>query len=410
MPRSRVNGPAGYGADAKSSLEWAGDAANGASPIGTNGKPGTTTQPAGPAGPADAAPYDDGFGPMPAAAAPSQPPPAATPAATAPGSASPGNGSNGATAAAHAWTGRPARAYGRARGLSTDIPDDHGIEGGVYTPDDEAVVAASAARGLTLTTAEYPGTSRVAPAPGFRAMAQPRAIQRIVIHITDGPTTRSAVNTFISPTARVSAHYLVGQDGEVVQFVAENDIAWHANGANGDSIGIEHVAIQRGGVTYGSTYFPEMFPTDVQYEASAALVSYLCDKYGIPADRAHVLGHAEADTQTTHTSCPGGANWDWDYFMTMVQNRISVPQTQSLQQGGAIRHVAGARSTGLALSAGTDPFTVDVKYRFFIPSPIIDSPAAVFGGDDRRFSYDQGTSRGEIHARYQLPRDGGRRI
>ena len=247
MPRSRVTGPAGYGADAKSSLEWAGDASNGASPVGANGKPGTTTQPAGPAGPADAAPYNDGFGPMPAAAAPSQPPaPAAIPAAAAPGSAAPSNGSLGATAAAHAWAPRATRAYSRARGLSTDIPDDHGIEGGVYTPDDEAVVAASAAsfaRGLTLTTAEYFGTSRVAPAPAFRAMAQPRAIQRIVIHITDGPTTRSAVNTFISPTARVSAHYVVGRTARWSSWCAENDIAWHANAANGDSIGIEHVAI-----------------------------------------------------------------------------------------------------------------------------------------------------------------------
>jgi N-acetyl-anhydromuramyl-L-alanine amidase AmpD/V8-like Glu-specific endopeptidase len=405
MPRSRVNGSAGYGADARSSLEWAGDAANGAWPVGANGKPGATTQPARPV---DGAPYDDGFGPMPVAS-PSPPPPAAAPAAgsVTPGSAAP---SNGATAAASAWAPRTARAYGRARGLSTDIPDDRGIEGGVYTPDHEAVVTESAAsfgRGLALTTAEYPGTSRVAPATAFRAMAQPRTIQRLVIHITDGPTTRSAVNTFISPAARVSAHYLVGQDGEVVQFVAENDIAWHANGANSDSIGIEHVAIQRGGVTYGSTHFPEMFPTDVQYEASAALVSYLCDKYGIPADRAHVLGHAEADTRTTHTSCPSGANWDWDYFMTMVQNRISVPHTQGLQ-GDGIRRVAAARSTGLALSTGTDPFTVDVKYRFFIPSPIIDAPTAVFGGDGRSFSYEEGTSRGEIHARYQLPRGGGR--
>ena len=53
-------------------------------------------------------------------------------------------------------------------------------------------------------------------------------------------------------------------------------------------------------MTYGSTYFPKC-PTNNQYRSSAALVSWFCVSYGLPVDRTHMVGHAEADTHTTHT-------------------------------------------------------------------------------------------------------------
>lgn len=54
-------------------------------------------------------------------------------------------------------------------------------------------------------------------------------------------------------------------------------------------------------------------------------------------------------------------------------------------------------------SIGTNSRLVDVKLRVFIPSPAAGLDAGftlgVFGGDDRSFSYDQGTSRAEIHVK-----------
>src|SRR4029434_2401733 len=37
----------------------------------------------------------------------------------------------------------------------------------------------------------------------------------------------------------------------------------------------------------------------------------------VPKDRTHILGHAEADPNTTHTACPN-AVWDWEYYMGLV--------------------------------------------------------------------------------------------
>jgi hypothetical protein len=57
---------------------------------------------------------------------------------------------------------------------------------------------------------------------------------------------------------------------------------------------------------------------------------------------------------------------------------------------------AGARAKAL----GYDPYAVEVRYRVFIPSPAVKGPPGMddFGGDGRGFSYDGGTSRGEITA------------
>ncbi|WP_162202171.1 papain-like cysteine protease family protein [Pseudoxanthomonas suwonensis] len=215
-------------------------------------------------------------------------------------------------------SGRPARALdAQAHGDST-----HDIGGPIPDASGAAAQGWAPARGLSLSAPEYPQASRFEPAhPGnYRSVSGTRTIDRIVIHITDGGRNISGpVSWFKNPEAKVSAHYIVGQDGEIVQMVAHKDVAWHAGSANATSIGIEHVANTRG-----------LLPTPQQLAASAALVDWLCQQYGIPADREHVLGHAEADTRTTHRACPN-AVWDWDYYMGMVTSRSSyMPTAQGL--------------------------------------------------------------------------------
>lgn len=205
--------------------------------------------------------------------------------------------------------------------------DGPGIEGGIPDDDTNLVSAQAYTRALEQTP-EYPQASRFAPAApvNYRAWRDPRPINRVVIHINDGGSKVSGtVGWFQNPHQRnsqnkpitVSAHYVVGQDGEVVQMVRHNDQAWHAGSANRDSIGIEHIANPRG-----------LMPSEAEYCASAALVRWLCDTYNIPIDRTHILGHSEADPQTTHTDCPNSV-WNWDYYMQLVQSATSAPQAQA---------------------------------------------------------------------------------
>lgn len=246
--------------------------------------------------------------------------PVAAPAAAAPTRTNGSGNASAPVAAAAAYDDGFGAFPTHAHALEEASEEGEGIEGPI--PDDEATAQAVAqalrARALDVPQPEYPGASRFAPAhtSNYRAVSTPREIRQVVIHITDGGTRiTGTIGWFQNPNQRnargkaihVSAHYVVGQDGEVVQMVRNNDIAWHANSANAHSIGIEHVANTRG-----------LVPTEAQYRGSARLVAWLCQQFGLPVDRTHVLGHSEADTHTTHTDCPN-AVWDWERYMAMVQ-------------------------------------------------------------------------------------------
>jgi V8-like Glu-specific endopeptidase len=250
--------------------------------------------------------------------------PAAAPAAPPPAKPNGAAKSNGAakpvpSAGAPAAAAAPAVAqeyddgYGAMPERQSGADDAaHGVEGPI--PDAGAASAqglrpARPAKPLDAPSPEYPKASRFVPAANgnFRAVSAPRTISRVVIHITDGGRSiNGPISWFQNPQAGVSAHYIVGQDGEVVQMVRDNDVAWHARAANGDSIGIEHVANTRG-----------LAPTADEYRASAALVAWLCGQFSIPVDRTHILGHSEADPGTSHSGCPN-AVWDWDTYMGLV--------------------------------------------------------------------------------------------
>lgn len=129
----------------------------------------------------------------------------------------------------------------------------------------------------------------------------------VIIHVTQA-TYATTLSIFRNPQKKVSAHYLVrSADGHVAQCVRERDVAWHAGNwdYNTRSIGIEH----EGWVDQPS-YF-----TDALYEESARLTAAICDTYGIPKDRAHILGHYEVPG-TDHTD--PGPNWDWTRYIRLV--------------------------------------------------------------------------------------------
>ncbi|CAN7556635.1 DUF3238 domain-containing protein [Phenylobacterium sp. LjRoot225] len=99
--------------------------------------------------------------------------------------------------------------------------------------------------------------------------------------------------------------------------------------------------------------------------------------------------------------------------LSPVDIYLAAQQSKSVQlglaQGLGRTPRRGVWSKGLVGARGldADPLAVDVKYRMFIPSPLIDSPFAVYGGDGRDFAYDGGSSRGEIHATVRLTPGGG---
>lgn len=229
--------------------------------------------------------------------------------------------------------------------LEAEVVDDDEYDAGpipeVAGYDEGATVVASS---LGAPVPEYPNASRFVPASTSNyTVASGRTVQRIVIHITDGSTIAGTITWFRKPNPKqVSAHYVIGQDGEVVQMVRHADIAHHARGANRDSIGIEHVANTQG-----------LAPTQAEYEASARLVAWLCSQFGIPIDRQHILGHREASGSNTDHNCPSEV-WDWEQYMGLVEAASAASANQPVDATQALLEPAMDMYVEPAINEGVD--------------------------------------------------------
>lgn len=128
-----------------------------------------------------------------------------------------------------------------------------------------------------------------APSPNFDQRRGPPDM--IVLHYTGMPTGEAALQRLRDPEAKVSAHYLVEEDGRVYRLVPEERRAWHAGRSwwkgetdcNAVSIGIE---IANPGHAWGYRAFP-----DAQVEAVIALVGEIRSRWTVPNDR--IVGHSD---------------------------------------------------------------------------------------------------------------------
>ena len=101
----------------------------------------------------------------------------------------------------------------------------------------------------------------VVPSPNHDERKQGRAPDMILLHYTGMATGEAALHRLCSPDSKVSAHYVVFEDGRIVQCVPEERRAWHAGVSswagetdiNSCSIGIE---IVNPGHEFGYRDFP----------------------------------------------------------------------------------------------------------------------------------------------------------
>ncbi|MDJ1132948.1 N-acetylmuramoyl-L-alanine amidase [Streptomyces iconiensis] len=181
----------------------------------------------------------------------------------------------------------------------------------LFTAGSAAASTRSAARSRDV---DYPQAEWV-PAAGSNYTVANRPsqypVEYVVIHVTQ-TTYADALAIFQNPAKKVSAHYVLrSADGHAAQMVREKDVAWHAGNwdYNTRSVGIEH----EGWIDEPGKWF-----TDAMYEASAALTANVCDRHGIPKDRAHIIGHNEVPG-ADHTD--PGPHWDWARYLKLVNGQ-----------------------------------------------------------------------------------------
>ncbi|MFN3912558.1 N-acetylmuramoyl-L-alanine amidase [Hyphomonas sp.] len=137
---------------------------------------------------------------------------------------------------------------------------------------------------------------RLEHSPSPNHDARRHKVDLLVLHYTGMQSGQAALDRMRDPEAKVSAHYMVWEDGRIVQLVEDSRRAWHAGVSswNGDddlnsrSIGIE---IVNGGHDFplpGGALPP--YP-DVQIDAVISLAQTLVTRHDIPQSR--VVAHSD---------------------------------------------------------------------------------------------------------------------
>ena len=109
----------------------------------------------------------------------------------------------------------------------------------------------------------------------------------VIIHHTAQDSVQQTIKTFTLPQTQVSSHYIIAEDGRVIQMLNDYLRAWHAgNGAwgkntdiNSTSIGIE---LDNNGI--------EPF-SELQINSLLALLTKLKKDYNIPTQ--NIIGHSD---------------------------------------------------------------------------------------------------------------------
>ncbi|MEE9140429.1 MAG: N-acetylmuramoyl-L-alanine amidase [Alphaproteobacteria bacterium] len=144
------------------------------------------------------------------------------------------------------------------------------------------------------------------PSPNFAPRPAGVSIDMLVLHYTGMESAGAALERLCDPRARISAHYVVDEDGTVLRLVGEESRAWHAGAAawagatniNDRSIAIELV---NPGHEFGYRPFPEAQMAAVE-ELAGAIVR------GHPIPPGRVLGHSDVAPQRKHDP---GELFDW---------------------------------------------------------------------------------------------------
>src|ERR1017187_6757086 len=191
----------------------------------------------------------------------------------------------------------------------------------------------------------------------------------------------AVISYFQQSGTQASIHYCINSEyydggggndgvpgGQITQMVSEQYWTWHALCWNKYSFGTEH----EGFVSNPAWY------TEAMYQASAGLQRHLCDVWGIPKDRNHIIGHNEylnpdwttwmaANWPQIRPNCNGaqthtdpGPYWDWTHFMALITTNPA--PAVIITQPANLTVAQGASATFSVVASGYGPLSYQWRF------------------------------------------------
>ena len=184
------------------------------------------------------------------------------------------------------------------------------------------------------------------PSPNFDARKPDANVDMLVLHYTGMRDGHVALERLRAPATKVSAHYMIEEEGTVYALVDEELRAWHAGVScwagkrdiNGCSVGIELV---NPGHEFGYRPFPAK-----QRDALVVLAEDIVRRHAIPAHR--VLGHS--DVAPARKQDPGEL-FDWAGLA-----RVGIGLWPTQAAGGPVLEECGYDGSGAGQAACATAF------------------------------------------------------
>ncbi len=226
------------------------------------------------------------------------------------------------------------------------------------------------------------------PSPNCDDRPAGTPVDVLLLHYTGMRSARAAIDRLRDPEARVSAHYVVDEDGAVLRLVPEARRAWHAGVSywrghadlNARSIGIE---IVNPGHEWGYRDFPAL-----QMAAVCDLCLDILARHPVPPR--NVIAHS--DVAPDRKQDPG-ERFDWE---GLAQNGVGL-----WPQGVADRGIRGALRDAADLLPVRDAL-MKIGYRVAREGPLNAELAAVLRAFQRHWRPEAVTGEADIGTRFRL--------
>ncbi len=168
----------------------------------------------------------------------------------------------------------------------------------------------------------------------------PRRFVALCYHTPEEPWDDNEVTPawFEDPRANASTNYYADSDGDLYQMVRDEDFAWAQGVWSKDRVEPRPAWWRDKYVSYNTCmlsieiegYADKIGETFVvgsrQFETVAAWSAFVCEKYGIPIDRTHHVGHSELSRQKGDP----GRDFPWEALLDRVRELSQSGESRTL--------------------------------------------------------------------------------